>query len=132
MHISKIHIEGFRNFKSQEILFNDGVNVIIGHNNSGKTNLLKALALVIDNQGGQKSLSVDDFYKPAELEQLLAEPPQITITVTITQSNDEDLNGDDLVTVSNWLIKLEPPSPYEAQLTYKFFLPEKHRESSSA
>ena len=39
MYISKIEIEYFRNFKSAIIELNDGINVIIGHNNSGKTNL---------------------------------------------------------------------------------------------
>ena len=47
MYISKIKITNFRNFKDKEIIFNDGVNVIIGHNNAGKTNLIKALSLVI-------------------------------------------------------------------------------------
>lgn len=48
MYISKICVKNFRNFKDQEVLFNEGVNVIIGHNNAGKTNLIKALSLVID------------------------------------------------------------------------------------
>lgn len=62
MYISNIKIKNFRNFKEQEIIFNDGVNVIIGHNNAGKTNLLKALSLVI-NQDVSKRLDVDDFNK---------------------------------------------------------------------
>ncbi len=53
MFLSKIEIQGFRNFPLQKdsdgiesgciVEFVDGVNVIIGHNNSGKSNLLKAL-----------------------------------------------------------------------------------------
>ena len=54
MYISKIDIENFRNFKNKEIEFNDGVNVIIGHNNAGKSNLIKALALVLDFQGTKR------------------------------------------------------------------------------
>ena len=42
MYIAKIEIENFRNFKKTEVVFNDGVNVIIGPNNTGKTNLIKA------------------------------------------------------------------------------------------
>ena len=37
MFISKIKIQGYRNFKNHEILFNEGINVIIGHNNAGKS-----------------------------------------------------------------------------------------------
>lgn len=35
-------IEGLRGFRtSTKIKFNEGINVIIGHNNSGKTTILK-------------------------------------------------------------------------------------------
>ena len=41
MYISNIKIKNFRNFKDNDITFNEGVNVIIGHNNAGKSNLLR-------------------------------------------------------------------------------------------
>ncbi len=118
MHISKIAIENFRNFKSQEITFNDGVNVIIGHNNAGKTNLIKALSLIFDGKG-IKRLEIDDFNKHTSLEELKEAPPKIIISITISQGKYQENN--DLVTIANWLTKLE--EPYEALLTYEFFLP---------
>ncbi|GAL80274.1 predicted ATP-dependent endonuclease of the OLD family [Algibacter lectus] len=121
MYISKININNFGNFKGKEIDFNDGVNVIIGHNNAGKTNLIKALSLVIDNEK-PKRLNTDDFNKNVTLEELKANPPKISISVTITKGKEE--TPDDLVTISNWLTKLD--SSYEALLTYEFFLPEKN------
>ncbi|WNF35244.1 AAA family ATPase [Bacillaceae bacterium IKA-2] len=124
MYISKIGIENFRNFKNKEVEFNDGVNVIIGHNNAGKSNLIKALALVLDFQG-TKRLEIDDFNKNISLDELKANPPKISISIKINQSIDEDLNSDDLVTVGNWITKLD--EPYEASLTYEFFLPEKEK-----
>lgn len=120
MYISKIHINNFRNFKNKEIVFNDGVNVIIGHNNAGKTNLIKALSLVIDNDR-PKRLGTDDFNKNVTLDELKAAPPKISISITIKKGEEE--TPDDLVTISNWLTKLD--SSYEALLTYEFFLPEK-------
>ena len=48
MYISNITIKGFRNFDNTTVDFHDGINVIIGHNNAGKTNLLKALSLVTE------------------------------------------------------------------------------------
>ena len=98
MYISKIHIKGFRNFKDKEVTFNDGVNVIIGHNNAGKTNLIRALALVIDYQGS-KRLDVDDFNKNIDLSEIKINSPKITISLSICQSEDENLNSDDLVTL---------------------------------
>lgn len=124
MYIAKIAIENYRNFKKTEIEFNDGVNVIIGPNNTGKTNLIKALSLPIDYKG-TKRLEIDDFNKHISLEELKICPPKISIAITIKQGQNEE--PDDLVTVGNWLTKLE--DPYEALLTYDFFLPEKEKDN---
>jgi predicted ATP-dependent endonuclease of OLD family len=126
MYISKIKIEGFRNFKNSEISFNDGINVIIGHNNAGKTNLLKSIALVLDNSSGSKRLDIDDFHKNTDLSSIQDNPPEVTISLFLVESKNEELHTDDLVTVSNWIIQLE--HPYQAKLTYSFFLPEEDRE----
>ena len=119
MYISSIEINNFRNFKNNTINFNDGVNVIIGHNNAGKTNLIKALSLILDNNNS-KRLDVDDFNKHVELSDLKVSPPKIRISIIIKKGSNED--PDDLVTVSEWLTKLD--ESYEAKLTYEFFLPE--------
>jgi predicted ATP-dependent endonuclease of OLD family len=120
MYISKIQISNFRNFRHKEIEFNDGINVLIGHNNAGKTNLIKALSLVIDTQNS-KRLEVDDFNKNLTLAELKDSPPKISIELTIKKGKEEE--PDDLVTISNWLIKLD--SDYEALLTYEFFFTRK-------
>jgi predicted ATP-dependent endonuclease of OLD family len=63
--------------------------VIIGHNNAGKTNLIKALSLVIDTQKS-KRLEVDDFNKNLTLAELKAAPPKISIAITIKKGNEEE------------------------------------------
>ena len=120
MYISSIELLNFRSFKNTKVDFQEGLNVLIGHNNSGKTNLLKALSLIFDYKAS-KQLSVDDFYKYIDLEELKNAPPKITITATLSQSDEEEL-GDELTTVSTWLIELK--KPYKAQIQYQFFLPE--------
>jgi len=123
MYIAQITIENFRNFKKTEIEFNDGVNVIIGANNAGKTNLIKALSMPIDCQGS-KRLGIDDFNKYISFTELKDNPPKISIAITIKQGQNEEV--DDLVTVGNWLTTLD--TSYEALLTYEFFLPEKEKD----
>ena len=135
MYISKIEIQNFRNFQSTDngdgtksgytIEFQDGINIIIGHNNSGKSNLLKALDLVV-NYGGSKKLGIDDFNKNINIASLLEEPPKVVIQVTFTESKDEDKFSDDLVAASTWLTKLD--SPYSAKLTYVHYLPYREHE----
>ena len=75
MFISQIEIKNFRNFKDCEIQFNEGVNVIIGHNNAGKTNLLKALSLVLDHKSS-KRLEADDFNKSISIDDSCHKEPQ--------------------------------------------------------
>lgn len=123
MYISKVSLKNFRNFQEKEIEFKEGINVIIGHNNAGKTNLLKDLSLVLDFQG-LKRLSIDDFSKKIDLESIKNTPPKVSIELIIKGKYDS-INPDDLVTVSNWLTILG--SEYEAVLTYEFFLPEKEK-----
>lgn len=126
MYIKSIKIQGYRNFLDKTIEFREGVNVIIGHNNAGKSSLLRAIGLLLNNDMSRR-LVIDDFSKKTTLELLQEKPPQVTISLKIVQSKDEDLNSDDLVTVANWLTKLE--EPYEAMLTYTFFLPaDKHAD----
>jgi predicted ATP-dependent endonuclease of OLD family len=48
MFISNLAIRNFRNFRNVSLQFKKGVNTIIGENGSGKTNLLYALRLLID------------------------------------------------------------------------------------
>jgi len=123
MYVSKIKLKNFRNFNDTEIVFNDGVNVIIGHNNSGKTNLLKALALIFDNNTS-KRLIVDDFNQSISD---FKSPPRIDISAIMRQSEKpENENKEDQNTVSTWLLDINPP--YEALLTYSFFLPDRELE----
>ena len=43
MHISRLYISHFRNLKEQEISLSRGVNLILGKNGQGKTNLLESV-----------------------------------------------------------------------------------------
>lgn len=120
MYISGIEIKNFRSFDNINIDFHEGVNVLIGHNNSSKSNLLRALAIIFDRTV-KKQLSVEDFNNSLTIDSLKKQSPKIVIAVRITQSENEDLMTDELITVSNWLTKLE--EPYEAKIQYEFFLP---------
>ena len=65
MYIKNIHIENFRNFKYIDIPLNQ-FTIIIGENDAGKTNLLDAIRLVLNNNGLQyfsRSLSITDINK---------------------------------------------------------------------
>ncbi|WP_427340453.1 AAA family ATPase [Caloranaerobacter sp. DY30410] len=131
MYISKIEIENFRNFKDKATIeFNDGMNVIIGHNNSGKSNLLRALSLIFSNNRPRPD--IDDFNKEIDFtkyfetegdELKYTEPPKIKISVYIEESKGKNEKEEDNYIVYDWRIQVDPY--YIAKLTYEFFLPEK-------
>lgn len=119
MYISEIEIQNFRNFPNlkTKIEFVEGTNVIIGHNNAGKTNLIKALQLVFDTRKAKGKLTVDDFNKEYSD---FSKPPEINITVTLKEQKGEP--ADDKVVVYDWITS--PSDKYEAKLTFSFFLPQ--------
>lgn len=122
MYISHITVKGFRNFKYSEIEFNDGINVLIGHNNAGKTNLLKALQLVIEPHYRYRRLNVNDFNRDISLEDLKSQSPSVTISVTFRNSSIEyNEQEEDLRVIANWFTDME--NGYTAMLTYRFYLP---------
>lgn len=122
MYLSQITIEGFRNFKKTSIVFNDGINILIGHNNAGKTNLLRALQLVIEPHCRFRKLNAYDFCRNVTLEELKVHSPSVTITLTIKNSNVAyNEQDEDLRVVANWFTEME--NGYEAMLTYRFYLP---------
>lgn len=132
MYISHIKIKGFRNFKETDIEFNDGLNVLIGHNNAGKTNLLKALQLVIEPHYRYRRLNAYDFCRDVSLEEIKAHSPSVAISLTIKKSHiDYNEQEEDLRVVANWFTKMD--NDYEAMLTYQFYLPaEKENEYQAA
>ena len=59
MYIRKVHIKNYRNFNDFEMEFHEGLNVIVGANNSGKTGLLSAIYFL----NAPSNISIDDFNK---------------------------------------------------------------------
>lgn len=119
MYISSMKIKNYRVYQDLTIDFNEDINIIIGHNNAGKSNLIKAISIFFDSNT-RKNLNIDDFNRKIPLKELKKEAPKISIELTIKESKDEEKYSDDLVTVSNWLVNLD--EPYKAKLTYEYFL----------
>lgn len=66
MYITELRVIGFGLHIEKTIQFKPGVNVIVGESETGKTTLIRALALVIDNspRGGEKLYQSDDTDEP--------------------------------------------------------------------
>jgi len=60
MYVSKISLINYRNFENVKLLFKKGVNTIIGENGSGKTNLFRAMRLLLDDRLVHLSYRLDE------------------------------------------------------------------------
>lgn len=63
MHLSKLIVRNFRNYRATTFNFSDDANTIIGENDSGKSNLLTAIRILLDEKYyySNKSLKESDF-----------------------------------------------------------------------
>ncbi len=66
MHLARVTLANFRNLRAFEVKFRPGLNVILGENNVGKTNVLDAIRLALSNMlvGESLRLSPDDLSRP--------------------------------------------------------------------
>ncbi len=111
MYISEVHIKNFRNFSDCRIPLNQGLSVIIGENNIGKSNFLAALALLFspDASPRNRQLAVEDFWLGiADTD----EPSEIAISCTLTGFKTDGEKS----TVATWMTA----DPREARITYVF------------
>jgi len=60
MHISKLQLINYRNFPRATVKFQKGVNTIIGENGSGKTNMFRAIRLLLDDNLMRMAHRLDD------------------------------------------------------------------------
>lgn len=100
MYIKNITIKGFRNFGENVVVFHEGINVLIGHNNAGKSNLLRAMQFVLEPHCRSRRLQTSDFCKNTTLEVLKSHSPKVEISVVLAKSK-EDEQVDDLRMVAN-------------------------------
>lgn len=96
MYIQEIKINNYRSFDDFSMGFHDGLNVIIGSNNSGKTGLLNAINLI----NHPDRISIDDFNKNSLLKYAVdfkEIAPEIIIEYTIVHEISEENTEDESI-----------------------------------
>lgn len=96
MYINSIKIKNYRNYEDFYMKFKEGLNVIIGANNAGKTNLLHAINLLKD-----LNIDINDFNKGDLLRKYnndyRKESPTIEIEYEILHEISEDNEKDESI-----------------------------------
>ena len=86
MHIEKIELQNFRNYKNLELEFSKNVNLILGKNAQGKTNLLEAVYLTAIGRSFRtsKDLELVKFNENNAIVKVWAEKELNSTTVEIS------------------------------------------------
>lgn len=129
MFIKEIKISNFRNFKDASVPFHEGVNVLIGHNNTGKSNLLRAIGLVLGFSDGHR-LGTSDLFYETDIAILQQQSPRIKITLIVHRSEGEDLDSVEMGLFSGMMT--DPALSEEAELRYEFKLTDAQEENYKA
>ncbi|PFE93511.1 ATP-dependent endonuclease [Bacillus thuringiensis] len=111
MYISDVKILNYRSFSEFNVSLNEGLSIIIGENNVGKSNFLEALSLIFNSNYSlrKRTLQQEDFWNGLKIQGTW---PEITIEATLNGIETEN----ELAITSRWLTR----NPGEAKLTYKY------------
>lgn len=88
MYLSAVEIMNFRSLKRMRAEFHEGLNVLVGRNNTGKTNLLQAIRHALGpgaSRGEALWLEPDDLYSDSSKDPT-KDSPNRTISITLTFS----------------------------------------------
>ncbi|MCP1297615.1 AAA family ATPase [Chryseobacterium sp. S0630] len=95
MFISKVSLINYKNFSNACFYFNKGINTIIGENGSGKTNVFRAIRLLLEDSSLQYAykLSESDFNRTLDnrtLDNGKWKGHWIIISIEFDEINDEE------------------------------------------
>ena len=94
MYLGKIQIENFRRFKSVDLVFQSGLNLLVGENDSGKSSIIDAIKFVTGTHSNDWiKLDKDDFYTDGT-----TRTTELKIVCTFY-----DLNQDEAAAFLEWL-----------------------------
>ena len=113
-YISRIQIENYRNFKEVDVNLNHK-QVIIGENNVGKTNLLRAIQLILDRNLSDvdRELSISDFHD--SIDDPIGNGEEIKIVIEIQNYQH---NRQLIAQFQDAVVSTTPPT---LRFTYKYF-----------
>ncbi|MCJ7804265.1 DNA replication and repair protein RecF [Patescibacteria group bacterium] len=94
MILKQIHLQNFRNYLSQEFTFTEGINLIVGPNTVGKTNLLEAIYLLASRKSFRARLEEEMIQRDKEVArikgQILGDEEKKLLEIVLTRG---EING---------------------------------------
>lgn len=106
MYLSRIYIENYRSIKKLDLRFISGKNIIIGRNNAGKSNIIKAIDLVLGENSPDynksENITDSDFFTVYG-----NKSSEIIIWCELTRLPHEDLDYEELSKCYGYYVWIE-------------------------
>jgi putative ATP-dependent endonuclease of the OLD family len=103
MYLSRLYIKNYRSIKELDLVLSKGKTVIVGKNNAGKSNIIRALDLVLGESSPtfvrSDNVTENDFYswkETNEREATIRSADKISIWCELQREPNESLNYEDL------------------------------------
>ena len=116
LYISRVKIKNFRNFKNIDVNLGHK-EVIIGENNVGKTNFLRAIQLILDPSLSDEDRMLDESDFNDTIENPMENNEEIQIDIFISNFKENKT----ILTVLEDATVINESGEEELQITYKFF-----------
>lgn len=102
MYISKIKLKNFRRFRTLEILFKEGRNILVGDNESGKSSILEAIDLTakgsrhkVEDIGIETIFNVDAVHEFMAGDKQYTNLPKLYVELYLSNIVEEGLDGNE-------------------------------------
>lgn len=97
MYIKQLKIEGFKKFKDFTIDFNKQLNIIIGENEAGKSTILEAIDIVLNQRSFMFSNNYESFFNMSNVIFYKEDPsinnlPRLEIEIFLELEEKDDIN----------------------------------------
>ena len=74
-YIKTLHIEGFKKFSTLDVQLNEHMNIFVGENEAGKSTILEAIKIVINQQYRNSDKSIlKELFNTQMVQTFLANP----------------------------------------------------------
>lgn len=110
MFLSKVFVNNFRSISNLEVILQKGRNVIVGKNNSGKSNIIKAINVVLGEKSplynSANSVSLKDFYCSQGENEPINRESKMLIACFLKMDDDEQIDFDAISASCNGFYKM--------------------------
>jgi predicted ATP-dependent endonuclease of OLD family len=118
MYLKRLYIRNFRSIEELDLTFSDGKNVIVGRNNSGKSNIVDALDAVLNESSPTyhktQNITEKDFrswQEQTEDGEVTNTADEIFIWCELARHRDEELNYEAMY--DDYSLKVLAEGPYQ-------------------